>query len=218
MSAALPHAVLNFGLRYKADRFFLKGTLKRLTLSGRMLQDQFQNIDAMSAASTQGASTAATGPWGAHFEGQVAAFYMMAMLCGAPARGLPGAAIKRVALQQANSGRPLDDVIVHAVDGAGKPAVLEIQVKRTITFADADVVFKKVVGQIVAASRRSDFWTTRYCLAIATARGSSKIDGPIQDVLALAPSSGSGLAFCLSAEFGASARSVKDALARREPR
>ncbi|HIH2750283.1 ATP-binding protein [Burkholderia aenigmatica] len=134
----------------------------------------------------QGTSTAASGPAGAHFEGQVAAFYLLAMLCGAPPRGLPGTTIDRIALQQANTGRPLDDVIVHAVDGAGKPAVLEIQVKRTITFTPADPVFRKVVGQIADAMRHPDFWTTQYGLAIATARGSRKIDGPYQDVLALA--------------------------------
>ena len=65
---------------------------------------------------------------------EAAAFYMLAMLCGAPPRGLPGTTIDRIALQQANTGRPLDDVIVHAVDGSGRPAVLEIQVKRAITF------------------------------------------------------------------------------------
>ena len=40
-----------------------------------------------------------------------------------------------------------------------------------------------VVGQIVEASRRPDFWTSRYELAIATARTSRKIDGSYQDVL-----------------------------------
>ncbi|KVL16472.1 hypothetical protein [Burkholderia cepacia] len=134
----------------------------------------------------QGTSTAASGPAGAHFEGQVAAFYLLAMLCGAPPRGLPGTSIDRIALQQANTGRPLDDVVVHAVDGSGRPAVLEIQVKRTITFTPADPVFRKVVGQIAEAVRRPDFWPTQYGLAIATARGSRKIDGPYQDVLALA--------------------------------
>ncbi|SAK40134.1 hypothetical protein [Caballeronia ptereochthonis] len=134
----------------------------------------------------QGTSTAASGPAGAHFEGQVAAFYLLAMLCGAPPRGLPGTTIDRIALQQANTGRPLDDVIVHAVDASGRPAVLEIQVKRTITFTPADSVFRKVVGQIAEAVRRPNFWSTQYGLAIATARGSRKIDGPYQDVLTLA--------------------------------
>ncbi|TZE85183.1 hypothetical protein E0I42_29135, partial [Escherichia coli] len=53
-----------------------------------------------------GTSTLASGPAGTHFEAQVAASYMLAMLAGAPARGLPGASIDRVALQQANAGYP----------------------------------------------------------------------------------------------------------------
>lgn len=142
--------------------------------------------DSPSIHDQPGTSTTASGPAGAYFEGQVAAFYLLAMLCGAPPRGLPGTTIDRISLQQANTGRPLDDVIVHAFDGFGRPAVLEIQVKRTITFTPADPVFRKVVGQIAAAVRRSDFWSTEYSLAIATARGSRKIDGPYQDVLALA--------------------------------
>lgn len=129
----------------------------------------------------------ASGPAGTHFEGQVGAFYLLAMLSGAPPRGLPGTTIDGIALQQANAGRPLDDVVVHAHDNAsGKAAVLEIQVKRSITFAAADPVFRKVVGQIVKASQRPDFLTNRYELAIATTKGSRKIDGAYQDVLTLA--------------------------------
>ena len=143
----------------------------------------------------QGTSTAASGPAGAHFEGQVAAFYLLAMLSGAPPRGLPGTTIDRIALQQANTGRPLDDVIVHAVDGSGRPAVLEIQVKRTISFSPTDAVFRKVVSQIAATARRADFWPTQYGMAIATARGSRKIDGPYQDVLALARQIGDAVTF-----------------------
>ena len=138
----------------------------------------------------------ASGPAGTHFEGQIGAFYLLAMLSGAPPRGLPGTTIDKVALQQANAGRPLDDVIVHAHDNAsGKVVVLEIQVKRSITFATADPVFRKVVGQIVKASQRPDFLTQRYDLAIATTKGSRKIDGAYQDVLTLARQVGDAATF-----------------------
>ncbi len=129
------------------------------------------------------ASPAASGPAGSHFEGQVGAYYLLSMLAGTEPRGLPGVAIDRVELQRAAEGRALDDVIVRAHDPRGQPAVLEIQVKRSITFAPSDTVFREVVGQIVEASRRPDFWTGRYELAIATARTSRKIDGSYQDVL-----------------------------------
>jgi hypothetical protein len=105
------------------------------------------------------------------------------MLTGTEPRGLPGVAIDRVQLQRASEGRALDDVIIRAHDPRGQPAVLEIQVKRSITFAPADPVFRKVVGQIVEASGRADFWTGRYELAIAIARTSRKVDGSYQDVL-----------------------------------
>jgi hypothetical protein len=104
--------------------------------------------------------------------------------------------IDRVALQQADAGRPLDDVVIYAHDNmSGKPAVLEVQVKRSITFAAADPVFRKVVGQIVKASQRPDFLTQRYELAIATTKGSRKIDGAYQDVLTLARQIGGAATF-----------------------
>lgn len=143
-----------------------------------------------------GTSTLASGPAGTHFEGQVAASYLLAMLSGAPPRGLPGTTIDRIALQQANAGRPLDDVIVHAHDSvSGKTAVLEVQVKRSVTFVTSDPVFRKVVGQIVKASQRPDFLTQRYELAIATTKGSRKIDGAYQDVLTLARKVGDAATF-----------------------
>ncbi|MHA4868695.1 NACHT domain-containing protein [Duganella sp. PWIR1] len=150
-------------------------------------------------AATNGASlatsTAASGPAGSHFEGQVAASYLLAMLSCAPPRGLPGTMIERVALQQANTGRALDDVVIHAHDISGGKAVLEIQVKRDITFSPADPIFRKVVGQIVRASRHEDFSKVRYELAIATTKGSRKIDGAYQDVLMLARQIGDATTF-----------------------
>ena len=145
--------------------------------------------------SMQATSTASSGPAGSHFEGQVGAFYLLSMLSGAPPRGLPGTVIDRVALQQANMGRPLDDVIVHAHDVAGNTTVLEIQVKRGITFTPSDPVFREVVGQIVKASRRTDFFSTRYELAIAIAKGSRKLDGSYQEILMLARQIGDAAAF-----------------------
>ena len=60
------------------------------------------------------------------------------MLCGAPPRGMPGARIEQVKLQQANDGHPLDDVILTLTDAAGQAAWLEIQAKRSVSFAPAD--------------------------------------------------------------------------------
>jgi hypothetical protein len=128
-------------------------------------------------------SPASSGPAGSHFEGQVAASYLLAMLTRAEPRGLPSTSIDRVEFQRAHENHPLDDVIVHAHDASGHPAVLEVQVKRTITFAPSDPVFQSVVQQIAEAARRPGFWTSRHELAVATAHTSRKIAGPYQDVL-----------------------------------
>ncbi|OGA67699.1 MAG: hypothetical protein A3G81_11200 [Betaproteobacteria bacterium RIFCSPLOWO2_12_FULL_65_14] len=140
-------------------------------------------------------SPAASGPAGPHFEGQVGAYYLLAMLVGAEPLGLPRTTIARVALQRGTEGFPLDDVIVHAARGDGTSAVLEIQVKRAVTFAPADPVFKDVVEQIAAASRAPNFWTSCHELAIAIARTSKRIDGAYQDVLTWAREIGDSATF-----------------------
>lgn len=140
-------------------------------------------------------SPASTGPAGPYFEGQVGAFYLLSLLTGTEPRGLPGTIIDRIKFQRAAEGHPLDDVIVHAHDARGEPVVLEIQVKRSVTFAPADKIFRDVVGQISAASQSPDFWTARCELAIATARTSQKIDGSYQDVLTWAREIGDAATF-----------------------
>lgn len=132
---------------------------------------------------TVASSPASSGPAGSHFEGQIGAYYLLSMLVDTEPRGLPGTAIDQIAFQRAGEGRALDDVIVYAHDARGVPCVLEIQVKRSITFSPGDDVFKSVVYQIVKASLREDFWTSHYELAIATSQTSRKIDGAYQDVL-----------------------------------
>lgn len=150
-------------------------------------------------------SPAASGPAGSHFEGQIGAHYLLSMLTGTEPRGLPGTTIDRVEFQRAAEGRPLDDVIVYAHDEQGDPAVLEIQVKRSITFAPADSIFRSVVDQIVEASQRPEFWSSRYELAIAIARTSHKIDGAYQDVVKWARDLGSAETFIARIERPGSA-------------
>lgn len=144
---------------------------------------------------TKASSPSSTGPSGSHFEGQVGASYLLSMLVGAEPRGLPGTTINKIALQRAPEGSPLDDVIVYAHDAQGNPAKLEIQVKKGLTFAPGDKVFREVVGQIVKASRNADFKTIRYELGIAISRTSHNIDGPYQTVLTWASQIGDAATF-----------------------
>ena len=79
----------------------------------------------MDQDSLRGVSPTSTGPAGSHFEAQVGASYLLALLTGGEPRGLPGTSIDRVELQRAAEGRPLDDVIVHAHDVGGANGILE---------------------------------------------------------------------------------------------
>ncbi len=130
---------------------------------------------------------------------------MLSLLTSAEPRGLPGTTIDRVKLQGAAEGYPLDDVIVHAHDARGNEAVLEIQVKRSITFTPSDPVFRAVVTQIAEAARLANFETDRHELAIAIARTSRKIEGAYQDVLTWARQLQSAAAFFARIERAGSA-------------
>ena len=136
-------------------------------------------------------SPASTGPAGANFEAQVGAHYLLTLLIGAEPRGLPGTSIDRVEFQRGPEGHPLDDIVVHAHDRQGNNAVLEIQVKRTVSFAPSDREFKKIVGQISEVSRDDRFQSRKHELAVAVAHTSQRIDASYQDVLTWARQLGS---------------------------
>lgn len=152
-------------------------------------------------STSQGNSTAATAGAGVHFEGQVAAYYLLTLLAGGDARGLPGVTLSKIALQQANQGRPLDDVIVSGISASGTACTLDIQVKRTATFSPKDPVFRDVVKQIAQAMKRDGFWDGQHELAIATERGPRSIDGAYQDLLALARNIGDPAIFFIQLEL-----------------
>jgi len=81
-----------------------------------------------------------------------------------------------VQFQRAPEGHPLDDVVVHAHDARGKPAILEVQVKKALNSRRAtNLPFSR--GQIEQASRKPEFLNGRYELAVAISKTSHKIDG-----------------------------------------
>jgi hypothetical protein len=117
------------------------------------------------------------------------------MLAEADPRGLPGVQVEHIAFQRAGEGHPLDDVILHGVTRTGEQAVLEVQVKRRITFARTDAVFDGVVKQLAQAFQQLDLSQLRHQLAVATEKTSFKIAGPYQDVLRWAREVGSASTF-----------------------
>lgn len=140
-------------------------------------------------------SPAASGPAGARFEGKVGAFYLLDLIGSGEPRGLPGAAIRAVRFQQSAQGRPLDDVTIDAINADGSDAFLDIQAKRTINFTRSDANFADVVRQLQATSQKQQFQTTRYEMAVAIARTSTRIERECQQVLQWARRLGNGASF-----------------------
>ena len=122
-----------------------------------------------------GSSPAGRGGAGVYIEGELGAFYLLAMLAGTKPRGLPGARLSRVAFQGADRGFALDDLILHGATSAGD-TLLEIQSKRTVTFATRDQVFKEVCEQI-ASSVVKTVGKQSHLMAVATQRTSHAISG-----------------------------------------
>jgi hypothetical protein len=133
--------------------------------------------------SPQPAPPAATSNAGSQFEGKVGAFYLLSLLSSSEPRGLPGAAIRTVEFQQRGSGHPLDDVIVRAANADGSVATLEIQAKRTLTFTASDKEFADVVVRMCEAGQKPEFQTSRYELAVAIARTTTRVEHACQEVL-----------------------------------
>lgn len=98
-----------------------------------------------------GSSPIGRGGAGTYIEGELGAYYLLQMLAGSEARGLPDALIERVQFQGVDEGYALDDLIVHAASKKGS-SVLEIQSKRTTTFAPKDAIFISVCDQIARSA------------------------------------------------------------------
>src|SRR4051794_16988357 len=95
----------------------------------------------------RGSSPASRGPAGAYIEGELGALYLLALLTGNRAPGLPDARVVSVRFQGTEQGFNLDDLIVLGAGSAGD-FILEIQSKRDITFSAGDRVYLDVASQI----------------------------------------------------------------------
>jgi hypothetical protein len=131
--------------------------------------------------SARGSSPASRGGAGVYIEGELGAYYLLAMLAGTEARGMPGVKITSVRFQGVDQGFAMDDLILEGV-GADGDALLEIQSKRDISFAPKDATFAEVVAQVARSPART-VPEDRHLLAVATQRQSKSITGPYQDVL-----------------------------------
>lgn len=95
------------------------------------------------------------------FEGDVAAFYLAALLAEAYAPGIKDRVVVGVSVQQRDFGEPLDDVIVDFadVDKNGNNARLSLQVKRSLTISNADTNsdFRDIIRDSWATLKKTNF-------------------------------------------------------------
>jgi len=131
---------------------------------------------------SEGSSPVGRGGAGVYIEGELGAFYLLSMLAGTEPRGLPGSRLVKVQFQAVEDGFALDDLVLHGVSTLG-PSLLEIQSKRTVTFAPKEVVFADICRQIARSKTTPSVPETRHGLAVATQRTSYRISGPYQDVI-----------------------------------
>src|ERR1044071_41040 len=78
-----------------------------------------------------------TGGGGFAFEDCVTATYIASVLANGGVRGLREAVAKRVLVQRAALGHPMDDLIVEGEDRNGDGARLSLQAKQTLVVSDA---------------------------------------------------------------------------------
>lgn len=106
------------------------------------------------------------------FEGDVATFYLTALLAETYAPGIDDRTVVCVSVQQRDFGEPLDDVIVDFGDSAKNPARLSLQVKRSLTISKAKTNsdFRDIIRDSWATLKKPDFRTNidRYGAAVGT--------------------------------------------------
>lgn len=106
------------------------------------------------------------------FEGDVAAFYMAAMLAEASAPGIDDRTVVQVSVQQRDFGEPLDDVIIDFEDTFKNTARLSLQVKRSLTISNAknNADFRDIISDSWATLKKTDFRSNidRYGVAVGT--------------------------------------------------
>ena len=113
-----------------------------------------------------------SGGEGFTFEGDVAAFYLTALLAEEYAPGIDDRTVVCVSVQQRDFGEPLDDVIIDFEDAEKKPVRLSLQVKRSLTISKAKTNkdFREIICDSWATLRKSDFRVSadRYGAAVGT--------------------------------------------------
>jgi hypothetical protein len=115
-------------------------------------------------------SPESSGGAGFSTEDSVVATYLVGLLVGGGARGLREHVIKRVLVQRAEVGHPLDDLIVEGEDRFGQTGRGSFQVKQALTVSDAasNSDFREIVQRCWQTLEASSFTAQRDRIGVAT--------------------------------------------------
>lgn len=100
-----------------------------------------------------------TGGSGFTFEDKVIAIYFSDLLAENSVSGFPSCIIDNVALQQANSGHPLDDIIVEGKTKDGDTVCVSLQAKRSLTISSSksNTDFRDIIVKAYETMQKPDF-------------------------------------------------------------
>ncbi|MBB6012368.1 hypothetical protein HNR59_001713 [Aquamicrobium lusatiense] len=129
------------------------------------------------------------GGGGTHLEARVAASALVAVLCGAPFRSLPGLYATEVRTQCAAFGEPLDDLIIQGTCENGLATHLHLQIKNRLTFTESDSEWADILGRAwdTFVASGGDTSLLRYGTGLGTYN--ARIDQHYQTVLTWAAES-----------------------------
>ncbi len=106
------------------------------------------------------------------YEGNVAAYYLAALLAESFAPGINDRTVFCVSVQQRDFGEPLDDVIIDFKDAAENLARLSLQVKSSlvVSAAKTNTDFRKIINDSWSTLKKPGFRinTDRYGAAVGT--------------------------------------------------
>ncbi len=146
------------------------------------------------------ASPYSSGGGGSHFEATVVSYYLAALLCELPARGLLGNVVTSTRTQRGELGAPLDDIVLSGSTEDGEATVLHLQIKNQIAFTAGDANWINVLQRAWDTFAAGDFDGTRMRFGVGIGRYSARADDHYQSVLSWARYSDSADDFFLRIE------------------
>ncbi len=142
----------------------------------------------------------ASGGGGSHFEAAVVSYYLAALLCELPVRGLLGNVITSVSTQRGELGAPLDDIVLAGTTDDGIATSLHLQIKNKISFTAGDENWIDVLQRAWDTFIAGDFDRAHMRFGVGIGRYSARADDHYQSVLSWARYSDSAKDFFLRIE------------------